>query len=350
MATRAFARMTTDFHDEPSIRNLTSDQQWAYDVVYKRPDLSRCGVVAYTPRRWAKYAKGMTETKLRRLYDQLAATRHVVLDDDSEELLIRTYVRHDGLLTQPNVVSAMVGDYRLIASPIIRTAFLIEMRRIWDLDFGPEVDHKVRGGWLLAMGHYPRATEDKDIRFPDGMSAKSLAPLKRNIGTGLSADLREAIQQGSVEPFDEGSEKGSPQPFQEGSSRARPHGPSPSPATAPTPAPTPSAAATPATAGDRSGSNRNHLLELHQADLGPLPTITAQALAKHLHAAPAEATDTQLLAALETWRRKPDAKPGLLPHLIGDQLRTSPDPDALTPDELAYIQAQTAARAAGGAR
>jgi hypothetical protein len=236
MATRAFARVTTDFHDEPSIRNLTPDQQWAYDVVYKRPDLSRCGVVAYTPRRWAKFAKGMTETKLRRLYDQLANTRHIVLDDDTEELLIRTYVRHDGLLTQPNVVAAMVSDYRLISSSVIKTAFLIEMRRIWDLD----LEQNARGGWLLAMGHYPPAVDGQVSKFPEHMPTKSIAFLQKSIGAGLTPDLAEGIQEGSIRPFEEGSEKGSPQPFQEGSRarmRATPS-PSPSPSPAPPPAPT----------------------------------------------------------------------------------------------------------------
>ncbi|MCW2545407.1 MAG: hypothetical protein JWM40_2959 [Frankiales bacterium] len=56
-------------------------------------------------------------------------------------------------------------------------------------------------------------------------------------------------------------------------------------------------------------------------------------------------------AALDEWRRRPGAKPGLLPHLVGDQLAT-PDPDALTPDELAFIETETARRAAaaGGTR
>lgn len=355
MAYRAFARIGTDFHDEPSIRDLTTDQQWAYDVVLKRPDLSRCGVVSYTPRRWAKFANGMTEPKLRRLITHLVNTRHLVLDDDTEELLARTYVRHDGLLTQPNVVAAMVSDYRLIQSDTIRTAFLTEMRRIWDLD----IEHNARGGWLLAMGHYPPASDDGKVRFPDGMRDSALTALRRNIGSGLSADLTQAIQQGSVEPFHEGSEKGSPEPFREGSSRARGRVAVPVAAAVPDSVSDSVAAATPASAGEgaprRSSGHEHHLLDIHQADLGPLPAITATALGRHLATAVAQgsATDDQLLAALAEWRRRPDAKPGLLPHLIGDATRETPDPDALTPDELAFIQTETARRtaaAAGGHR
>jgi hypothetical protein len=342
MARRAFARIGTDIHDEPSYRDLTAEHQWAYELVLKRPDLSRCGVVAYTPRRWAKVAKGMTEKRLKSLYTGLSETRHVVLDEDTQELLARTYVRHDGLLAQPNVVAAMVSDYQLIDSDTVRVAFLAELRRIWDLD----IEANVRGGWLLAMGVYPPANDDSKIRFPEGMRPAALEALKRAIGTGLSVDMAQAIAQRSVRPFDDASEKASPEGFTEGSRGRADAAPSP----APTPSPAPVAAATPADAGGgaprRSSHHERHLLDIHQAELGPLQPIHLVALAKHLAAALDTSTDEQLLTALTEWRRRPDAKPGLLPHLIADATRTSPDPTTPSPDALAWVAEQKAARAA----
>lgn len=346
MPRRAFARIGTDLHDEPSIRDLTAEQQWAYQLVLLRPDLSRCGVVAYTPRRWAKAAKNMTEKRLRSLFETLADRRHVILDEDTEEVLARTYVRHDGLLAQPNVVAAMVSDYQLISSEHVRTGFLAELRRMWDLD----LPVNERGGWLLAMGHYPPASADSSLRFPDAMRPTALEALQRAIGTGLSVDMREAITEHSVRPFDEASPQGFPEPFAEGSRGRADAAPAPTPA----PTPAPIAAATPAETGDgpagHSGGIEDELLHELQTNLGPIPAITSNALRRHITTALRDGhSEAQVFAGLVEWRRRPGAKPGLLPHLIGDASRSTPDPFALDPEAAAYVaqlQAQAETRAA----
>ena len=210
MARREFARIGTDMPDEPSIRALTHDEQWVYDhVLYLRPEMSRCGVVPYRPAVWAELATDLTETKIRKWTRGLAKQRHVVVDEKYSELLLRTYVRHDGLLGQPNVVAAMVADFHLIASPLIRTAFLTEMRRLWDL---PDLTPGERGGWLLAMGHYPAPKTDGGA-WPDVLPGDTLARLRKAIRTGLHPAMTEACRDGSVTPFDEHSPHGIPEPF-----------------------------------------------------------------------------------------------------------------------------------------
>lgn len=176
---REYALVGTGIWSEPSILALTPLEQHAYLLVHTQPQLSRCGVAPYTLRRWAGLSRTYNATKLRAALRGLEHGRHLVIDEDTEEVLVRTYVRHDGLLKQPQVVGAMVRDYRTIRSSSIRTAFLAELRRIWHLT----LDEKERGGLSLAFG----VTEtDKQ---------------KEVIGDGLGPPLAEAIQQGLVEPF-----------------------------------------------------------------------------------------------------------------------------------------------------
>lgn len=202
---REYARIGTGIWAEPSIQELNPAEQRAYLLVYTQPDLSRCGVVPYTPRRWARLAKGDSERKLRAAFHGLEQRRHVVIDEDTEELLARTYVRHDGLLTQPQVVGAMVRDFRTIHSQTISTAFLAELRRIWHL----RLDDAERRGVRIALG----LTENDKQR--------------ESVGVGLGPAMVQAIQAGSVQPFDQASIQGLPEAL--GKALARPSYPGPGP-------------------------------------------------------------------------------------------------------------------------
>jgi hypothetical protein len=211
MARRLYARTSTDMPDEPSIKALDVEAQWLYDRLRFRPELTRCGVVSYRPAMWAELGANATERKVRTWTKQLIASNHIVVDEPRAECLVRTYVRHDGLLAQPNVVANMVNDFHLITSEKIRLAFLIEFRRLWDL---PLPDGE-RGGWLLAIGHYPRKKHAKDdpAQWPVALTADALARLTKAVDLGFRAELAAAIQSGAVRPFPEDHPQGIPEPF-----------------------------------------------------------------------------------------------------------------------------------------
>lgn len=211
MSRREFARIGTDMPEEDSIRALTVEAGWLYDRLLMRVELSRCGVLPYRPGVWALLASNATEPKVRRWVRELIAGKQIVTDEAMAECFVRTFIRHDGLLGQPNVVANMVYDYRLIVSPKIRRAFLQEFRRIWDLN----IPDGWRGGWLLAVGHYPRAKHAKDdpAAWPVAMPADALTRLRKAVGDGFRDDLAAAITRSDVEPFTEDSTQGIPEPF-----------------------------------------------------------------------------------------------------------------------------------------
>jgi hypothetical protein len=319
---RAFAQIGTGLWAEPSIRALSRDAQRAYLLVYTQPELSRCGVLPFRLRRLAQLAPDDTPKTLRRALAQLENGRHVIVDEDAEEILVRTYVRHDGLLAQPQVVAAMVQDFDLIESEAIRLAFLAELRRIWDL---PQLPDNQRKGLRLALG------EHETDRYTD------------KIGPALAPVMQAAINAGSVPAFDPAHPAGCPLPCSQPAPKAHAGARAPSPA--PTPSPAPAAAAgpsDPAGPDTRGGGITDQLLQEHQAEHGELPNLTAGQLRRHITEALAlGATEEHVLAALAEWRGRLNAKPGLLPHLIADAARSTPDPiaAALADPELMRVAA-----------
>lgn len=107
------------------------------------------------------------------------------------------------------------------------------------------------------------------------------------------------------------------------------------------------AGSAPAAAGDRGGTERQALLDEHLAALAqPVPAAVARHLERHIADALTAGTSAGAIrTACAEWRRRPAAKPGLLPHLIGDAARTPTDHDPLAdPDVAAWVAEQEAAQ------
>ena len=209
MPRREFARIGTDMPDEPTIQSLDVGPQWLYDRLLLRPEMSRCGIVPLRHALWAELAADATVPKIRKWLRALVDGNAVHIDEGYQEAFVRTYVRHDGLLGQPNVVANMCSDFHLIASDTLRRSFLKEFRRIWDL----ELPATWRGGWLLAVGVYPEP-KTGDGTWPDVLPAASIDRLRKALkGTGILTDLVTAIREGFAEPFLEPSTVGLPEPL-----------------------------------------------------------------------------------------------------------------------------------------
>jgi hypothetical protein len=61
---------------------------------------------------------------------ELVAALFLVIDEDTEEVLIRSFLKHDGLLHKPNVTKAMVSAFTRISSPLIRGVIVHELTRL----------------------------------------------------------------------------------------------------------------------------------------------------------------------------------------------------------------------------
>ena len=116
--------------NDPDFLALSEGPQRLYMFLLSQPDLSHAGLVPLRIGRWAKKVAGGTRDVIEDHISALSDARFVVADNDTEELLVRTFVRNDGVYKQPKVMLRMREDARQIESPILRQAFRTELDRL----------------------------------------------------------------------------------------------------------------------------------------------------------------------------------------------------------------------------
>jgi adenosine/AMP kinase len=145
---RNHARLLVTIWDDIDWLQLTAIQQITYLSLLSSRDLSWAGVAPLLPQRIAHHAADLTEAKVRAALKVLAGHRFVVVDERTAEVAVRSYVRHDELLKQPNVVKAMIKDLAKVHSEAIREAIGNELRR----KYGEEPD---LNGWATIKALAP---------------------------------------------------------------------------------------------------------------------------------------------------------------------------------------------------
>lgn len=138
---RTYGRILTATWQDADWRDLPADAQHMYLLLVSQPDISPCGVLPFLPRRWAAMAGDLTEVDVQSRVTSLAAKRFVLLDEETGELAIRSYVRHDGGLTNVKMRGAIKNALVEIHSSVIRSAIEAEIPSEYRESIGlPPVD------------------------------------------------------------------------------------------------------------------------------------------------------------------------------------------------------------------
>jgi hypothetical protein len=127
---RDHARVKTSIWDDPDFVSLRVREQHLYLALMSNKGLSRCGVVTYIPSRFEHLAADMTPARFRAATTGLLDARFMVLDERTQELLLRSYVRHDGVLDRVNMGKAVGTAFEAVVSHRIRRAVGDELRRL----------------------------------------------------------------------------------------------------------------------------------------------------------------------------------------------------------------------------
>jgi hypothetical protein len=125
------ARFLCRMWDDQDWIALSPRGQWFYMLLTSQASLNRAGVTALTSKRWKRLASGpAVEQQIALAMKELEDEKFIVVDSDTEELLVRSYMRNDGIVKQPNVLKAACRQAREILSPKLRAALLAELRRL----------------------------------------------------------------------------------------------------------------------------------------------------------------------------------------------------------------------------
>ncbi|AXX32047.1 hypothetical protein KCV87_32285 [Actinosynnema pretiosum subsp. pretiosum] len=123
---RSYANIVTAIWRDKDFRALTAAEQRVYFLLVTQPDISAAGALPLTVGRWASYAPDTTAAHVRTALEGLARGRFVLVDWDTEEVLVRSFVRHDngwGNSKRRPVIMRAAGE---IVSPVLVRALVVE--------------------------------------------------------------------------------------------------------------------------------------------------------------------------------------------------------------------------------
>jgi hypothetical protein len=128
---RDHARIKTSIWRDPDFRDLTMGSQWLYITILSQEKLSRAGVIDYRPGRIAALAKGHPASRVEADTLTLQRGRFILVDKQTEELFVRSYIRHDGVLDRVNMGKSVARALAEVVSFKIRSAAIDELSRLY---------------------------------------------------------------------------------------------------------------------------------------------------------------------------------------------------------------------------
>ncbi|WP_410673789.1 hypothetical protein [Amycolatopsis sp. cmx-4-68] len=127
---RDHARIDLQIWNDEDFRALSVVAKLLYVQLFSQARLTYAGVLDLAVKRWSRPHPDLDLTEMRAALAELDAARFVVIDQDTEELLVRSFIRNDELYKQPNVLRGALRVAFEIESPILRAALAAELRRL----------------------------------------------------------------------------------------------------------------------------------------------------------------------------------------------------------------------------
>lgn len=127
---RNYAQLNISVWNDDDFRALTPAAQHLYFLLLSHPTLSYCGVGDWRPQRIAKMATGWDAEQVKLAGAELIDRMFILVDQGTEEFLVRTFVKNDPLMRQRNLGVSMARAYSLVASEGIRGVVVNELQKL----------------------------------------------------------------------------------------------------------------------------------------------------------------------------------------------------------------------------
>ena len=171
---RTEARIFNSIWDDPYFVALPEGPQRLYMFLLSQHDLSYCGVMPLRKSRWARKAAGLTTPAVTEYLKWLegadyptaypnpdsAPTPLLVIDYDTEEVLVRSLLRRDGIWKQPNLLKLARESAESVDSRRICGVMLAELQRLPLEETGSDLVRTLVAEFIADLekgGPYPTA-------------------------------------------------------------------------------------------------------------------------------------------------------------------------------------------------
>jgi len=127
---RTYARVKVDIWHDDDFRRLSSAAQHLYFTLLTDPDLSYCGIADWRPKRMAGRAGAWMADAVEIAACELLEKHMVIVCEDTEEALVRSFLRHDGVLQNAKLAVSAANAIGSIASNDLRGIVVHELKRL----------------------------------------------------------------------------------------------------------------------------------------------------------------------------------------------------------------------------
>lgn len=127
---RDYAKTNFAIWQDPDWRALPILAQHFYKMLWEHSEISWCGVVDWRPLKLVGRGSGWTPDLVSMVSDCLRARHFLVVDEDTEECLVRSWIRFDGLMRQPRLAASMTKAFVDVGSNNLRGAIVYELAKL----------------------------------------------------------------------------------------------------------------------------------------------------------------------------------------------------------------------------
>lgn len=127
---REFAKVKSGIWQDDDFRELPREAQHLYFVILTDPELSYCGVTDWRPRRIVPKATNWTLADVQDAGTILSERLLIVVDEDTEEVLVRSFLRHDGVMQHNKLCISAMTAFSAVASNDLRGVIVHELNRL----------------------------------------------------------------------------------------------------------------------------------------------------------------------------------------------------------------------------
>lgn len=126
------ASIRIDMWGDGDWRDLPIGAQHLYMLLMSHPTLSYAGVAEWHPGKLAAMTHGATSSDVIASATLLESEGFIVVEPDTDEVLVRSFIKHDGLMKQPKLVVSMTTAYAAVASRRIQLVIANEVQKMRD--------------------------------------------------------------------------------------------------------------------------------------------------------------------------------------------------------------------------
>lgn len=127
---RTHARILASIWDDPDFIALSPEAQRLYMLLLSQDTLSNSGRILLTVKRWSGGCRTTSVADIEKALAELDDAHFVAVDHDTEEVLIRSFIRNDGVVKQPQMMKSALREALVIRSARLRSMLARELRRL----------------------------------------------------------------------------------------------------------------------------------------------------------------------------------------------------------------------------